>query len=117
MTSHVPEEEVLWARRAWGKSQALLDGSALRNYGPVAVGWHEATTHHEVGAFAVVRTGGPWDELIGEILRLTYANRSVFVYCFGGANVPTDLSLSRPAFLRLALLSNESVNAIVEVVQ
>lgn len=114
----ITEMEVQHARRAFAEAQALLRGVATRSLGEIAVGWHGAAAHPEVGAFAVVRDGGPFDdELIGDVLRLTVAGREAFVYCVGGADVPTDLSLSRPAFLRLDWLTRESTRAIVEVVR
>ncbi|HEX7088725.1 MAG TPA: hypothetical protein VF192_01235 [Longimicrobiales bacterium] len=117
----IPELEVLNARRAWAESQALLGAVPSRTLGRVDVGWHVATTHPEVGAFAVARSGGPYDvdgpeELVGDILRLSVGGREVFVFCVGGADVPTDLSLSRPAFFKLDLLTRESVDALVEVI-
>lgn len=113
----VTEPEILIGRRAFPMAQTLLAGVAVRRLaGRVDVGWYGTETHPEVGAFAVVRDGFGFDDLIGEVLRVTAARRSVFVYVVGARGVPTDIALSRRAFFGLGRLSHESLPAIVEVV-
>lgn len=111
------EQEVQWSRRAFPEAQALLRGVPLAGLRFVEVGWHDATTHPEVGSIAVVRTGGPLEDLVGEVLRVTRSGREVFVYCYGGAGVPTDLSLARRPFMALDHLARESSRCGVEAVR
>lgn len=113
----VGETEILNARRAFPMAQALLSGVAVRRLPErVAVGWYGTETHPEAGAFAVVRDGFGLDELVGEVLQVTVAGRSVYVYVVGARGVPTDIALSRRAFFALGRLSRESLLAGVEVV-
>lgn len=112
------EMEVMWARRALAEAQDFLRGVPSGSPTPIDLGWHDSTTHPEVGSFAVVRAGGPLDDsAVGSVMRLSFSGREVFAYVVGGADVPTDLSLSRPLFARLALLSSETVRATMEEVQ
>lgn len=111
------EQEILDARRAFPKAQELLGGEVDRRLpGTIAVGWYDSRVSGENGAFAVVRLGGPYDDLIGEILRVSADDRTVFVYVLGRGAVPTDLALARRAFLDLGVLALESLDCTVETV-
>ena len=113
----VIEQEILDGRRAFPKTQQLFFGVAVRRLPVrVAVGWYGTETHPEAGAFAVVREDGPYGDLVGEMLRLAVGTREVFVYCIGARGVPTDIAVTRRAFLSLGRLSLESITAVVEVV-
>jgi hypothetical protein len=112
------EPEVLNARRAFPKAQALLAGEALSALPTeLEVGWHDTSTHPEIGAFAAIGIDSGLDDWIGEIVLVTANARSCFVYVIGSADVPTPLSLARRAFCSLAVLSVEELPAIVEVIQ
>lgn len=114
----IDEPEILTGRRAFPKAQQLLAGVPLRRLPErVNVGWYGTETHPEAGSFAVVRDGAGLDDLIGEVLRVAVGARSVFVYVVGARGVPTDLALARRPFLALGLLSQESLPAVVEVVE
>jgi hypothetical protein len=63
-----------------------------------------------------VRLGGPYDRLIGEVLRFGANDRTVFAYVLGAAAVPTDIALARRPFLALGLLAIEALDCTVEVV-
>lgn len=110
------ELEVMWARRAIDTAQGYFRAAPVRAIGVMDVGWHDSTTHPEVGSFAVIRSGGLLDdgETVGEIVRVGAGEREVFAFVIGGADVPTELSLSRPLFIRLALLTTEALSASVD---
>lgn len=111
------EPEVMLGRRAFPMAQQLLAGSVESQLPQlVETGWHDTSVHPETGAFALVRQGAGLDDLIGEILRVQAQDRTAYVYCLGSADVPTDLSLARRAFLALGLLALESLGTSVAVV-
>ena len=108
--------ELLASRRAFPEAQHLLAGAAQeRLIDLVAFGWHGTDVSDESGAVAVARLGGPYEELVGEILRVVAGARSVYVYCWETAEVPTDLSLTRRAFAALGGLYLETLDAYVEI--
>ncbi|MCA1571259.1 MAG: hypothetical protein LC798_13250 [Chloroflexi bacterium] len=111
------EPEVLWARRAFPMAQELLVGVAHRMVSSsLETGWHDTRAHPERGAFAVVQRGSEYEELLGEVLIVTYGERTpVYVYCANTADVPRPLSLYRRAYLGLTRLSREPIDCIVEV--
>jgi hypothetical protein len=118
MAEPIVEIEVADARRSFSKAQELLAGVPFRLIPYVEVGWYDTAAHPEDGCFALVREEGPYTDLVGEVLRVTYGSRpGVFVYVIGGADIPQDLALYRRAFLAVALLTKESIGATVEVVQ
>lgn len=111
------EEELSIIRRAFPEAQRLLEGPPSRVVAAAAaVGWHGTSADPETGAAAVVRSGGPYEDLIGEVLRVSTALTGAYVYVVGRADVVTDLSLARRAFLAVAPLAEESVTMAVEVV-
>lgn len=113
-----PEPEILMGLRGFPDAQLDLAGSALSQWpGIVDVSWYDTAIRPEVGSFAVVRDGGPMGDLVGEILRIVYGERSVFVYCIGASDVPTDLALARRAFLALDVLNRESISVLVQVIE
>src|SRR4051812_14325254 len=105
----VIEPEILIGRRAFPVAQQLLAGVPLRRLGRIDVGWNGTETHPEQGAFAVVRDGAGLGELVGEVLKVTAGSRVVFVYVIGARGVPTQVAVSRRAFLALGLLSLDSL--------
>jgi hypothetical protein len=115
------ETETYFGRLPWIEAQAKLSETAPEPSGirRAEVGWHGTLINRETGSFAVVRTSGPFGNLIGERIKLTVRGtqiRSVCVYVNGSTDrIPVDLSLTRRAFLALALLSSESIYANLEV--
>lgn len=113
----VTEPEIRWARRAFPKSQELLAGEADRRLPRRhAVGWYGTEMEAEQGAFAVVRAGAGLDDLFGQVLKITGNRNVVFVYVLGSRGIPTDIAVSRRAFMALGRLSHESLLSVVEVV-
>lgn len=114
--------ELMIARRAFPVAQGLLEAPVLRTAAPAAaIGWHDTSVCTESGSIAVVPREGDLADLVGEILvvkrRLPTELRGVYVYVIGSAaEVIDDLSLSRRAFLHLAVLSTEALECSVEVI-
>lgn len=110
------EEEVLWARRAFPKAQELLAGEADHLLGRISLGWHHTDISPEAGSFCIVRRGGPYEDLLGDILILTVGLRApIYVYVLNTAPIVADISLARRAFLALGRLSHDRIQARVEV--
>lgn len=111
----IEEPELVVARRAFTASQPALAGPPLRYATEVAeVGWHGTAIDPERGAFALVRRG--LEDLVGEILSVAFERRVVYVYVLAARNVPSDLSLTRAAFLRVSPLWRDILAAEVGVV-
>lgn len=112
----VDNEEMVLSR-AFPKAMALISSQPERRVGDfVTVGWHSLDVDPETGPAAVVRIGGPLDpDLIGDVVRLTFEEREVFVLVRGARDIEPDLSVSRRAFMELALLAREEIDVVVEV--
>jgi hypothetical protein len=115
------ELEIMQGRRAFPETQRLwLVSSTERAPREVAVGWHEpydasSETIRETGAFALVRADGPYADLVGEFLMVTVGRVTIVVYCLGAADVPSDISLTRRAFLALGPLWEARLAASVVI--
>jgi hypothetical protein len=111
------EVEVLAGRRAFPMTQQLLAGAIRsRMPAPIETDWHDTGLHPETGAFALVREDGGLDDLIGEIVKVTYGRRSVFVYVLASAQTVSSLSLARRAYFALLPLSKTPRKMLVEIV-
>lgn len=113
------ELEVSVGRRAFPVTQEIFAGSPVGAPATVATGWYDSSVDPETGAFALVRTGAGLDALIGEIIEVSYAQRSVFVYVLADAALPTDfdLGLARRAFSALSRLTAVALQTQVVAVQ
>lgn len=115
------ELEIAQGRRALPETQRIWAVSpVVRIPRQVEVGWHEPydldqAALRETGAFAVARTGGTQEDLIGELVIVAAGSARVVVYCLGRAGVDQDLSLTRRAFLALSPLWETSVDATVVI--
>lgn len=113
------EPEIAWGRRAFPEAQRLFDEAGspgARWPGQLDTGWHSSSVHEETGAFALVRSGAGLDDLIGEVIEVRTDYRSVLVYVLASRDIEQQLSLTRRAFLALALLTKESISTAVRVV-
>ena len=111
------ETEISIIRRAFPEAQKLLAGPVSRQVtAATQIGWHDTSANGETGAAAVTRRGGPYEDLIGEVVKVTTEWGSAYVYVVGRADVIEDLSLARRAMLAVAPLAEESVTASIEVV-
>jgi hypothetical protein len=99
------EVEILAARRAFSTAQTLLAGGAIQAAQNLTVGWHDSSVNGESGSFAVVQANAGLDDLIGEVVMISFYSRSVFAYVLEDVDVPVQLSVTRRLFLALNRLS------------
>lgn len=112
-------DEIIIGRRAWSKSQELLAAP------PTAVvprvvqcAWYGTNVHTERGAFALVRSDSDLINLVGDILKIIYGKRTIYVYCLGSSSdLIYDFGLTRRGFAALDLLSKEYINVTLETVE
>lgn len=106
------------AALGWQSSQQALRGSGNSGTAQtVGVEWHGTLLDDREGAFAIVRQGGPLEQLVGERLRVALSDREVFVVIVGSSDeLDEDVSLARRAWLALANLSEDRADVLVEVV-
>ena len=110
-----PEALVLIARHGLPDAQTEL-GGATNKLGYFHVGWYGTSVSDEVGSFALVDANGPLASYVGNILAVTLARRTVFVYVIGsGMNLGAPLMLTRRAFLEISLLVYDPIYARVAV--
>jgi hypothetical protein len=115
------------ARLPFAESQSVFGaaGALAGTARSGRAGWHGPSVDPERGAFAIARTGGPFEDLVGERLKITRkigsVQRSVYVYCHDEQEWPDnvtdeDLSLTGRAWLAIGGLYEESgVRVRVEV--
>jgi hypothetical protein len=116
LTTPGPTVTLLSARRAFPVAQQLLAGVPILTPPlDVSVGWYDTALDPERGSFAVVAEGGEHEDLIGEVIAVTYRGRSVNAYVLGARGISTEFALQRRAFLAIAVPSTESVQAQAEV--
>lgn len=112
----LPEPEVMIGQRAFPTAQALFNTPPLPGTSRyVQTGWHDTATYPLEGAFALIDPESGLDDLIGEVLAVHFAGRTVFVYCYTLVGLPYPLSLYRRAFLGLDLLTTKTILARVEI--
>lgn len=108
------EIEITTGRRAFAKAQELFSGAPVGSSQRMSVGWHDTSVNAETGSFAVVQAG--FEDLVGEIVRVTSNRRQVFCYVLDTADVPVQLSVTRRVFLALNRLTIEALPADVVAV-
>jgi hypothetical protein len=112
----LPDEEL--AARGWYSAQAALAGPVVpKTRLAVSVEWHHTAVDDHEGAFALVREGGPLEEMVGDVLLVSYGGRAVYAYVVDASDeMDADLSLARRAFLGLANLATDEQQMTMEVV-
>lgn len=108
-----PGLEIPTARRAFSAAQPRLAGAPISPEQTLSIGWHDTSVNLETGSFAVVQLNAGLDDLIGEIVRVRFAGRSVFAYVLDSADVPVQLSLTRRLFAALNRLTLEELRGKV----
>jgi hypothetical protein len=110
--------EVSAGRRCFAIAQAILAGGPVGGEAAqdLVVGWHDSGVS-EQGSFAVVGLNMGLDDLIGEIVSVTYSGRTVYVYVLESADVPVQLSVCRRVFMALQRPTIEAISATVQTVQ
>jgi hypothetical protein len=114
----VGEPEILWGRRAFYKAQALLGGGALGPAQPLMVGWYGSSLQSELGSFGCIGDQSGLDDLIGEIVLVSYQNRSVYAYILQSVTLPDDgsqIALTLRTFLAICRPSAPAVQCSVAV--
>jgi hypothetical protein len=81
----------------------------------VTVGWHGTRTDPATGSYAVVREGGPLEDLIGERVKITLGARSTCVYVRDALAISEDISLTRRGFMALSDPAATYLSALLEV--
>jgi hypothetical protein len=116
LTTPGPTVTLLSARRAFPIAQQLLAGVPILTPPlDLSIGWYDTALDPERGSFAVVAEGGEHEDLIGEVIAVSYRGRSVNAYVLGARGISAELALQRRAFLAIAVPSAESLEAQVEV--
>lgn len=113
------EPEILDGMRAWNEAQAALNGTVApeRKRYDVDVGWYGTSVDEHEGAFCLIRSESNLEELVGDVVRIGYGTKEIFVYCIGGtADIDTDLAVARAAFMRLDVLSKDDVFCTAQAV-
>lgn len=107
--------EVTVGRRAFPVAQALFMGQPTSSPQELVVGWYDSSVHPESGSFALVAAGAGFDDLIGEIIGVTFNKRTVYAYVIETATLPDPqvIGLARRAFAGLYRLSLEQLTAAV----
>lgn len=114
-TPLLAEEEL--AAYGWETAQLMLAGAVeSRTQRLVSAEWHHTSLDDREGAFALVREGGPLEDLVGDVVLVSTGGRSAFVYVAGMTDdMDEDLSLARRAFAALGNLSADRLMVTVGV--
>lgn len=116
-TGTAGEMELNVGRRAFPLTQEKFYGLPVSAPQSLECGWHDTSVNPESGAFALVQQNAGLDDLIGEIVRVAYGSKMVYVYVLQAAAIPTQFSLYRRAWLGLGRLSLESLECEVAPVE
>lgn len=115
--------EITVGRRAFPVTQELFFGVPDGAAQTLRVGWYDSSVHPETGAFALVSTdamaiNSALEELIGEIVVVSFATLRVFACVLQDATLPagTDLALYRRAYAALSRLNRNPITASVAAV-
>lgn len=110
------EPRVLDALQGWIDAQVLLRGVPDVTTQPVqtTVGWYDTGVDDREGAFCLIDNGGALEDLVGDVVQVTVEDVTIWVYCLGGAALDQPIALARTAFSKVAMLSEESVDALVQ---
>lgn len=106
------------ARLPFHEAQCKLSagGHTLQSRRLAHIGWHGSKFDPEYGSFAIVRSGGPFAEMVGKRMWVATRDRRRAVYAFvhTEADIFEDVSLHRRLFEALAPLAAEEVRGFVE---
>lgn len=114
------EPEVQDGLRSFAKTQELFTGVARAPgiINPIDCTWYGAAISPMRGAFCLVQEGAGLEDFVGEFLQVSYARRSVAVYCLGETpELPVPLGLTQRAFMGISILPVESIRVYTEVVE
>lgn len=111
------EPELLDAARAYPNAQAALGGTVDPNQRRLRADacWYDTAVSDYAGSFGLARVGSPVEELVGDIVLVTYNHKSTWLYLVGSANLPTDLGIAREPWSRIADLALSAIRVRIEV--
>lgn len=113
------EPEILDGSRAWPEAQAIFSTQGVpdlraRISRMVEASWYDTSVSEYEGAFCLIQSGSDLEYLVGDLLRVVYRQREVYVYCVGGAELTTDFALARRAYFALRDLAVDPITVIVQ---
>lgn len=113
------EIEILNGSHAWNEAQTLFRTNVTpdprtRMAQLVRTSWYDTSASEYEGAFCMVQSGGDLESLVGDLLRVSYREREVIVYCVGGAELDTEFALFRRAYFALTDLAIEAIDCIIQ---
>lgn len=106
------------AKLGFADAQILLSGTLQDETYETTTSWHGTVVDENRGSFAVVRSGGALEGLVGKKIQVTSKthNRSVIVYVTAKTpSLDADVSLARRAFAQLDLLSADFLDVHLRV--
>lgn len=115
-----PDAGHAWvAGLAWPESQEVFAklGPIPGTGQVVPCGWYGTRTDPAREAFALVRRGGPLEDYVGEVLKVTMGSITVYVLARSAKDILEDVAVTRRAFIALAPPALTAPNALVEVVR
>jgi hypothetical protein len=109
------EPEVYNGRRGWPDTQTITGADdPLVRPKTLPITWYGTGVDENEGAFCMIAAGSDFEYLVGEYVRVTYGTRTAKVYCIGGSSeLGSDIALARRAYLALAPLWDDEIQAVV----
>lgn len=107
------------AKLAFADAQRLLFGTLQDETYETTTSWHGTVVDENRGSFAVVRSGGLLDGLVGKKLEVSSKTHSRSVIVYVTAKTPSldaDMSLARRAFAQLDLLAEDFLDVHLRVI-
>lgn len=112
------EEEILYGKRAFSKTQELFEGSPVSVFfsNPKKATWYGTDVNPHRGAFCVVKEGEGLEDLVGEFLRILYRGRTINVYCLEETpDIDQPIALSRRAWNQIERLTKTEISIYARV--
>lgn len=119
MALEIDEPEILDGSRAWPKTQLLFVAPVdpLSKRWETFCSWYDTSISEYEGAFCVIQSGSDMEALVGRHVQINYNEKDVYLYCVGGAELPTPIAITRRAFMELDALSLDSIEVMVQALE
>lgn len=114
------EEEILYAKRSFEKTQELFTGAPTTVFfsNPVACSWYGTEVDPTIGAFCVVKEGEGLGDLVGEFLRFLYKRRTITLYCLAETPlVSTPMAMTRFSWNHIERLSKDEIHVYTRIIR
>lgn len=110
------DSKVLVGMGGWEDAQTIFlgVGNPIQPYFLIECGWHDTSVDDNEGAFCMAQAGSALEDMVGSVVKVSYKNQAIFVYCVGTAVLATPISLQRAAFLRLEQLSESVISVVAQ---